>query len=210
MAEPAWFDARLNRRQLLRWAGVAGAAALVPPLPPVATPDGAASPLRGLSLEDLVARTARYPILLCDDTPGVMALYARILRHTGFTAITTPDPHRALDLCRSVPVSLVLSDIMKPGMNGLEMLQDLRGDPVTRDIPLVFLTARCDPQSRHMAQALGADGYLVKPVLFDEFFSTVHHTLRVRGHWQVPDGFDPRVFAAVMAEHPATEPDISC
>ena len=186
MSDPTSFGVMVNRRRFLLWMGAASMAALVPD-----TPVRAAAPAlvpaavsHKITYDALAARTADHPILLCDDTLSVLDLYTYVLRRTGFTTIATTNQYDALDLCRREPVSLVISDIMKPGMSGLEMLEWLRADPLTHDIPLIFLSARSDAASQQQAWELGADDYLIKPVLFDEYFSAVRRVLHARGHWR--------------------------
>ena len=71
------------------------------------------------------------------------------------------------------PPDLILLDIMMPEMDGYEVCRRLRDDPATRDIPVVFVTGHSSDEERARGLALGAAGFLVKPVDPDELFSTV-------------------------------------
>ena len=73
------------------------------------------------------------------------------------------DGEAALAAAREHPPDLVLTDIMMPRLNGFELLQALRSDPHTRNIPVVLLSARADEESRVESLEAGADDYLVKP-----------------------------------------------
>ena len=69
----------------------------------------------------------------------------------------------ALEQVRAAQPSLVLLDVMMPGVDGWQVAEQLAVDPATRSIPVVFLSARAAPEDRERARELGAVGYLVKP-----------------------------------------------
>lgn len=73
------------------------------------------------------------------------------------------DGSEALELVREERPSLVLLDVMMPNVDGWTAAAKLRSDPQTRDIPVVFLSARAAREDRERAQQLGAVGYVVKP-----------------------------------------------
>jgi len=73
------------------------------------------------------------------------------------------DGAEALEEVRRQRPSLVLLDVMMPGVDGWDVAAQLAADAVTRDIPVVFLSARAAPEDRLRAQRLGAVGYVVKP-----------------------------------------------
>ncbi|MBN1202074.1 MAG: response regulator [Anaerolineae bacterium] len=133
---------------------------------------------------DLPTLTAARPILLSDDEPMVIELLQLMLERGNLYSISTTDPFETLQICRESPVSLVISDMLKPGMGGLEMLERLRADPVTARIPFIFLTACCGSSWIEAAWQLGADDYLTKPILPREFLDAVQCVLLARGNWQ--------------------------
>ena len=73
------------------------------------------------------------------------------------------DGAEALEEVRRQRPSLVLLDVMMPGIDGWDVAEQLAADAGTRDIPVVFLSARAAPEDRLRAQRLGAVGYVVKP-----------------------------------------------
>lgn len=84
-----------------------------------------------------------------------------IFERIGLQVVDTWSPLDAIHICQTHPVALVISDIMKPEMDGFQMLEHLRSDPRTAHIPVIFVTATSG--TREMAFMAGADGYLLKP-----------------------------------------------
>ncbi len=124
-------------------------------------------------LTDSAPRSARpiYRVLVTDDDARSRSLERLILeRNGGLTVVDTGDSEEAIAICRTQPISLVISDILKPRMNGLIILKALRSDPATQHIPFMFVTA--SGMDRHISPIeLGANDYLAKPFLPLEFLS---------------------------------------
>jgi two-component system phosphate regulon response regulator PhoB len=102
-------------------------------------------------------------ILVVDDEPEIVALVAYHLTRAGYqlsTAGTGPD---AVRMAREERPALVVLDLMLPGMSGYDVLEVLRRDAVTNDVPVLMLTARRDEEDRVRGLALGADDYVTKP-----------------------------------------------
>ena len=117
-------------------------------------------------------------ILVVEDEPDIVALVAYHLAKAGYrvsTAATGPD---ALDMARRECPSLVVLDLMLPGLSGFEVLEQLRADESTRDIPVLMLTARRDEPDRIRGLSLGADDYLTKPFSPQELVLRVTAILR--------------------------------
>lgn len=103
----------------------------------------------------------RIPVLVVEDSPEEMLVYEKFLKGTGFQvvrAITTRQAHHALRHLR--PAAIVL-DIVLRGEDTWTLLAEIKGDPATRDIPVVVVSVVDDPRK---GLALGADAYAVKPV----------------------------------------------
>jgi CheY-like chemotaxis protein len=83
----------------------------------------------------------------------------------------------ALQEVRKAPPSVVLLDVMMPGVDGWHVAEQLAEDGETREIPVVFLSARAAPEDRLRAQELGAVGYVVKPFDPLELAGTVRDVL---------------------------------
>lgn len=117
--------------------------------------------LSPFQLEGFQFLTAAYPILVTDDDMMSRALHRAILDQYTLRVVEARSSADALKICQSQSISLIISDIMKPHMNGLEMLQYLRDDSRTEHIPLIFVTATTG--SRNLAFQLGADSFIRKP-----------------------------------------------
>jgi CheY-like chemotaxis protein len=76
--------------------------------------------------------------------------------------------------------ALILMDIQLPGISGIEALQRLREDPVTRTIPVIAVTASAMQQNQREITAAGFDGYLPKPININDFLETVRAKLDAR------------------------------
>jgi CheY-like chemotaxis protein len=101
-------------------------------------------------------------ILVVDDTSENLVLISDLLRKH-FKVKVANNGNRALSIAQASPApDLILLDIMMPEMDGYEVCRILKSNPVTRSIPVVFLTARPDDENKGLE--IGAVGYLTKPV----------------------------------------------
>jgi len=120
-------------------------------------------------------RPARYPpgdftILHTDDNPGFLQLMALFLRRYGFKVRTTPSADEVLRLCREEPISLLITDLMRPQMGGHDLIRAVRADPLSAHIPILVFTAVID-QSRHaLALQYGANLTACKPLIDQRAF----------------------------------------
>jgi len=112
-------------------------------------------------------------ILVVDDEPDIVALVAYHLARAGYGVSTASSGPEALAKATAELPSLVVLDLMLPGMSGFDVLERLRADPVTANIAVLTLTARREEPDRVRGLTLGADDYLTKP------FSPQELTLRV-------------------------------
>jgi CheY-like chemotaxis protein len=109
------------------------------------------------------AQEAPAPVLLVDDEPSIRAICRVNLEGDGLSVLEAKDGVEALEEVRRQRPSLVLLDVMMPAVDGWAVAEQLAADSVTRDIPVVFLSARASHEDRLRAQQLGAVGYVVKP-----------------------------------------------
>jgi signal transduction histidine kinase/DNA-binding response OmpR family regulator len=108
------------------------------------------------------AKTIGARILLADDNAD-MRMYVHDLLSPTYAVQTVADGQQALEAARHQRPDLILSDIMMPNMDGLQLLKALRADEALRDIPVILLSARAGEESRVEGLDSGADDYLVKP-----------------------------------------------
>jgi PleD family two-component response regulator len=109
---------------------------------------------------DLWEVTKQYPIIISDDEIGVRYLMMIMLARQNLFSVANSHPEDTLYLCRYYPVSLVISDMMKPGMSGFELIQTLRGDTRTQHLPIIICSARNDKLSADRALELARTTFL--------------------------------------------------
>jgi two-component system, NtrC family, sensor kinase len=118
-------------------------------------------------------------ILVVDDEPLNRKLVRGVLISDGYEVVEAPNGQVALELAQSVP-DLILLDIMMPVLDGFETCRQLKDDPETRDIPVLFLSALPDPETRVNGFQLGGLDYIGKPFDREELLARIrtHLTLR--------------------------------
>src|SRR5687768_3820630 len=113
-------------------------------------------------------------ILVVDDEADIVALVAYHLAKAGFQVSTATHGGEALEQAKRELPALIVLDLMLPGLSGFDVLESLRRNEATRQIPVLMLTARRDEPDRLRGLSLGADDYLTKP------FSPAELVLRVK------------------------------
>lgn len=110
------------------------------------------------------ASPERATILVVDDAPDNLTLMSELLRGK-YRVRLANHGEKALQLAREVPgPDLILLDIMMPGLSGYEVLRELKAEGVTRDIPVIFLTAMASPEDEKRGLELGVVDYITKPI----------------------------------------------
>ncbi len=117
-------------------------------------------------------------ILVVDDERGIVEVVHDYLDRAGFRVLTAGDGPTALRLARAERPSLLVLDLMLPGLDGLAVTRALRADPATRKLPIIMLTARVAETDRLLGLELGADDYLTKPFSPRELVARVRAVLR--------------------------------
>jgi DNA-binding NarL/FixJ family response regulator len=117
-------------------------------------------------------------LLVVDDDPGLLRAVAETLRAEGYEVTTARRGAEALTrIAESLP-DLIVSDIRMPGMDGYELVRNLRASARTKLIPLIFLTAKDETADRIAGFRSGVDAYLTKPFEPDELVAVVANILR--------------------------------
>lgn len=116
--------------------------------------------------------TRSAPIIISDNDSQITRLFEHILNHRGLTTLAVPDPAEVTRLCLNRSISLVISDLMKPHMNGLDILQTLRSHPLTVRIPFMLVTATAATEHRERFENLGGDCLMFKPIDVQRFANT--------------------------------------
>lgn len=136
----------------------------------------APAPSHGLDELDLTASR----ILLIDDNEQNLELLLAYLEDLGATLDTAADGMEAINAIDRRPPDLILLDVMMPRMSGFQVCAKIKGDPATRDIPVVMVTALNEVADIERAVECGADDFLTKPVHKLELVTRVKSLLRVR------------------------------
>jgi signal transduction histidine kinase len=117
--------------------------------------------------------------LVVEDTPDIIRLVSMALR-PHFKMLSAPDGLAGLELAKRELPSLIVTDLMMPGMDGFELVRKLREDPATRHIPIVMLTARGDLEDRVTGIENGVNTYLAKPFSSRELLSAARGLVKMQ------------------------------
>jgi PAS domain S-box-containing protein len=133
-------------------------------------------------------------ILVADDNADMRDYLTRLLRSAGHRVVAVADGRSALEAARAHAPELVVSDVMMPGLDGLELVAALRAEPRTAGTPVLLLSARAGQEASIEGLEAGADDYLVKPFSSAELLARVRANVelaRLRGHharWRTAHG----------------------
>ena len=120
---------------------------------------------------------ARPLVLVVDDDDDTRELYVQSLVIFGFEAIEAADCEHAYRRAWDFLPDIVVTDLTLRGGDGWQLIQDLKREPRTREIPVVLLTGHAAPSLRERAEHEGCDGFFVKPCLPDELATELRHVL---------------------------------
>ena len=108
--------------------------------------------------------TEKPTVLVVDDTPDNLSLMSGLLKDS-YKVKVANGGEKALKIAQTLPApDLILLDIMMPGLDGYEVCRRLKDEPLTRDIPVIFLTAKSEVEDETRGLALGAVDYITKPI----------------------------------------------
>ncbi|HXU41543.1 MAG TPA: response regulator [Burkholderiales bacterium] len=118
-------------------------------------------------------------ILIVEDDPDLVALVKRWLERDGHRVEHAANGAAALEALRWDPLPhLVLLDVMLPKMDGFEVLQRLRAEPRTKDLPVVMVTSFSRDRDAARGRELGANDYVVKPLMEVDFLKRIEHLIK--------------------------------
>jgi len=123
--------------------------------------------------------SAEEAILLVDDNPTNLQVLFDTLDGRGFKLLIAKDGKAALAIAGKARPNLILLDIMMPGIDGYEVCRQLKSDPATAEIPVIFLSALTDTKDKVHGLDLGAVDYVTKPFQPDEVIARVNTHLTV-------------------------------
>jgi len=119
-------------------------------------------------------------ILVVDDTPVNLEVVCGTLGDAGYEVATAISGDRALKRVQVHPPDLILLDVQMPGIDGFETCKRLKADPTTASIPIIFMTALSDADSKEKGFVLGAVDYITKPFQEKEMLARVKTHLQLR------------------------------
>lgn len=130
-------------------------------------------------------------VLVIDDEESIVDLIKLGLKYEGFQVEAAFDGPEGLAAAQRIDPALIILDSILPGVDGLEVLRQLRLNPITRDVPVLMLTAKGKVQDKVTGLETGADDYLAKPFSFEEFVARIRAILRRQQRSRAQEGIDP-------------------
>jgi two-component system cell cycle response regulator DivK len=112
-------------------------------------------------------------VLIIEDNATNMTLAIFLLQSAGHTVLSATDAEAGLTLARDEQPDLILMDIQLPCMDGLQATALLKRDVATRAIPVIALTSLAMKGDEERIRAAGCDGYIAKPMHYQEFLATI-------------------------------------
>ncbi len=121
-------------------------------------------------------------LLLVDDMPQNLQLLGTILSETGFHVSMVSSGKQAISVARNKLPDLILLDVAMPEMDGFDTCRILKSDPITKDIPIIFLTAKTELEAIETAFEIGGVDYIIKPFIPQELILRVINQLELKFH----------------------------
>jgi two-component system, NtrC family, sensor kinase len=119
-------------------------------------------------------------ILVIDDTPTNLEVLYGALSSAGYEMLVEMDGESGIAQAQSNPPDLILLDVMMPGIDGFETCRRLKSHPVTHEIPVIFMTALAETESKVKGLNAGAVDYITKPFQHEEVLARVKIHLQIR------------------------------
>ena len=121
----------------------------------------------------MIKASAAIKILIVDDEEPLRIGLAHCVNNAGFEALTAADGLEALKMIEQHRPSLVFLDVMMQGMSGLEVCRILRKNPETRQLKIVFLSAKGQVKEQEEGLKAGADYYITKPFDYKQLIAII-------------------------------------
>ena len=119
----------------------------------------------------------RKSILICDDDPVILRLLQVNLELEGYDVLPADNGEKAIEVARAERPDLIVLDIMMPRLDGYETCERLKAEDATKDIPVVFLSAKAQQSDIDKGKAFGVADYLTKPFDPNDLIETVERLL---------------------------------
>ena len=128
----------------------------------------------------MLANAKNVHILIVDDTPKNIQLLGTILKNIGYKIIVATNGLQALDILEKIKPDLILLDVMMPDLDGYETCKKIKSSEYLKDIPIIFLTAKTQPEDIVKGFELGAVDYIIKPFNSSELVARVKTHLELK------------------------------
>lgn len=138
--------------------------------------------------------------MIVDDESDVTELLEYKLEQEGYRVATLNDPLACIAKVREFEPELVLLDIMMPELSGIQLCRIIRADPITKEIPIIFLSARGEVEDRIKGLEAGAEDYISKPFNTNELLLRTSKMLRRSGSRSEPAGQSRIEIAGVVID----------
>jgi len=118
-------------------------------------------------------------IMLVDDSATILLSVSSILSKAGYTVEKSANAELALNKFNSgIKADLLITDLNMPGMDGIELIREVRKLSAYKFMPILFLTTESQQSRKQEAKAAGASGWIVKPATADELLNTIKLVIR--------------------------------
>lgn len=118
-------------------------------------------------------------IFLVDDSATILLSISGILSKAGYATEKSPNAEDALRKFQSgIKIDLLITDLNMPGMNGIELIREVRKLPNYKFVPILFLTTESQQSKKQEAKTAGASGWIIKPATADELLNTIKLVIR--------------------------------
>lgn len=137
------------------------------------------APAEGVDTDAALDDDSRRHLLVVEDNADLLGIMVRYFS-PHYTVSSASDGVKALEIVRAEDIDLIISDVMMPGINGVELCRQIKSNVVTSHIPVILLTANTPEEAEIDAYEAGADSFINKPFKFNVLLARVNSLLRTR------------------------------
>lgn len=121
-------------------------------------------------------------VLVIEDEKDIRNFILRILKLEGYSTLEAADGKTGLEIIKKEPVDMVILDIRLPGIDGWDVLHEIRQNQIFSTIPVIILTATVEIAQRRKALKMGANLYLIKPLSAHILSIAIKAIMKKKGH----------------------------
>ncbi len=117
-------------------------------------------------------------IMTADDSSSVRQMVSFTLKQAGYSVVEAINGNDAISKLKTTPIQMLISDLNMPGMDGIELIKQVRAMPQYKFIPIIMLTTESQADMKQKGKAAGATGWIVKPFQPEQLLSVIKKVLR--------------------------------